>query len=328
MSRNSPKGVILTEGGEGVGWGHINRCQAISLALRESNVDAEFLVDFKGELPDEPFFKVSEWFQMDIKDYDFIIIDSYLADERYYRKLSENNKVIAAIDDNHRIEYPQGIIINGLIGGIEADYSLQKMNYLVGEKFIPLRNPFWTNLKKSINNQINNVLITFGGADPHGLTLKTLEILRKKNCAKHVVIGPSFQNKDILQKKYNENTFYYNSLSAQEMKELMYKSDISISAAGQTTYELAATGTPSIFIGVADNQKTNIKNWVKSGFVRRNIWFNEHNLQEQIIHDFDELQDKSVREILSSLGQQLVDGGGATRISEYILNSIKNKEET
>ena len=43
--------------------------------------------------------------------------------------------------------------------------------------------------------------------------------------------------------------------------------DLAISASGQTLYELACIGVPTIAIGIIDNQKNNIKNWINQGFI-------------------------------------------------------------
>ena len=43
--------------------------------------------------------------------------------------------------------------------------------------------------------------------------------------------------------------------------------DLAVSAAGQTLYELAQMGVPTIAIQVADNQKDNIEGWLKAGFI-------------------------------------------------------------
>lgn len=50
------------------------------------------------------------------------------------------------------------------------------------------------------------------------------------------------------------------------MLSLMLKCDIAVTAAGQTTYELARIGLPTIAIGVVENQKFNIDGWLEIGF--------------------------------------------------------------
>lgn len=64
----------------------------------------------------------------------------------------------------------------------------------------------------------------------------------------------------------NRNIRFFYSLDAEHMKTLMLESDVAISAGGQTLYELASVGLPTIAIQVVDNQSEDI-----SGFLKRNI---------------------------------------------------------
>lgn len=68
-----------------------------------------------------------------------------------------------------------------------------------------------------------------------------------------MVIGPVFRNvKEIEFLVRNQtNVFLHHS---PDIKKLVEKCDISISAAGITTYELAACGVPTLLVIAADNQ--------------------------------------------------------------------------
>lgn len=47
---------------------------------------------------------------------DIIVIDSYLAGKGLYTEIRQRVKVAAYLDDFNRLEYPEGIIINGTVG--------------------------------------------------------------------------------------------------------------------------------------------------------------------------------------------------------------------
>jgi len=49
------------------------------------------------------------------------------------------------------------------------------------------------------------------------------------------------------------------------MKRVMAASDMAISAAGQTLYELARIGVPTIATAVVKNQLNNVQGWEKWG---------------------------------------------------------------
>ena len=72
------------------------------------------------------------------------------------------------------------------------------------------------------------------------------------------------------------------------MLNLMLKSDICISGGGQTTYELARVGVPTIGICLAENQKNNLMGWKSLGFIENLCWDNEdESLIEEIYNSFN-----------------------------------------
>ena len=147
------------------------------------------------------------------------------------------------IDDYNRIDYPKGIVVNPSICGDKLDY-LRKSDtiYLLGKDYIILRKEFWNVPEKKISKKIKNVLITFGGMNNYDLANKIGDYLKEKFNIKIYIVNVK-----------------NNKLTAKEMLNLMLESDVCISGGGQTTYELARVGVPTIGICLAENQK--FKTW-------------------------------------------------------------------
>jgi RimJ/RimL family protein N-acetyltransferase len=61
------------------------------------------------------------------------------------------------------------------------------------------------------------------------------------------------------------------------MAELMTASDIAVSAAGQTLFELARCGVPTIAVGVAENQRHNLEGFTDAGVCYNAGWWGEGN---------------------------------------------------
>ena len=102
------------------------------------------------------------------------------------------------------------------------------------------------------NKQAKNLLITFGGTDHKNYTLQTLETIVPL-CEEHritirVVTGPGYIYKEALNEYFKEIEykgikFEYNT---NIISSIMEKSDIAISSAGRTVYELAYMRIPAV----------------------------------------------------------------------------------
>ena len=152
-------------------------------------------------------------------------------------------------------------------------------------------------------------MITFGAQDFKNLTNKVLSHLLKESPQfnYHVVTGSNNA-----EKIEQGNIYYYNLLNAAGMLNLMINCDLAVTAAGQTTYELARVGIPTVAIGVAKNQKYNIAGWLTSNFVTDMIWFDDEKLFDKIINQIHKLKNKDT--------VSLVDGQGSRRVVNYAIN--------
>jgi UDP-2,4-diacetamido-2,4,6-trideoxy-beta-L-altropyranose hydrolase len=326
------KVFIITEGSRDIGFGHITRCTSLYQAFEEKSISPVFIIrgdetvrDFLRDIS----YKIFNWIEeVDnlfdfIKNADVAIIDSYLADYEFYKKISNLIKLPVYIDDNRRIDYPRGIVINGTIYAEEMDYPVKKdVTYLLGSKYIPIRKEFWYIPEKKINENINSILITFGGDDARNITPKVLTLLTKGylSLTKNVIIGKGFKNVEEIKSASDGNTNLLYYPQAEGMKNIMLESDIAISASGQTLYELAGVGVPAIAVAVADNQMNNVKGWQKAGFIEyAGLWENK-DILENIKNNLNILEDRRMRERISKIGKIFVDGKGARRIVEEILN--------
>jgi len=63
-------------------------------------------------------------------------------------------KLAVYIDDNKRLDYPKGVVVNGSIHAKELNYSKKNgVKYLLGPKYIPLRKDFWEVPEKEIKEK-------------------------------------------------------------------------------------------------------------------------------------------------------------------------------
>lgn len=322
------KVIILTEGGNKLGLGHIVRCLALCDALKREDVSVKFIVlpdpsteKLLKNIPHKSFDWIKDKNKLlaQLNRVDVVIIDSTIAPKEIYDEVGKSVRIPVFFDDYHRISYPKGILINRAPGTKINDYPKNGSLYLLGENFLPLPNAFWNAEKKVIKEDIGNILITFGGSDPKQMTEKVLDLINKAypNISKTVIVGSANNFK-----KYNFKNNIINFIFAPDsakMKQLMQESDLAISACGQTLYELARMGVPTIGIKVAENQIDNISSLTKLGFLEYAGDYKSPGTMKNVVRISEILADKNPRAKRSKKGQKIIDGFGAIRIASYLI---------
>ena len=145
--------AFFTEAGHSRGMGHLIRSFVISEKLKSLGVETFFFLDsnifFNGKFKEITYF---DWGKFDISNnYDIIFIDSYEADIGVYQQISNACKVAVYVDDFKRLDYPKGVILNFAPDAGELFYKdkEERLHYLLGLKYLPLRDGF-VNASKSI----------------------------------------------------------------------------------------------------------------------------------------------------------------------------------
>lgn len=328
------KVFILTEGGRNIGFGHITRCSAIYDAFKEKGITPQILVNadngIKGVLADRKY-KLFDWLNKInrlaafIKGADIVIIDSYLAGAGTYKTISKMVKSAVYIDDNNRIVYPEGVIVNGAIYAGGLKYPKRKgVSYLLGTGYMPLGKEFWSVPNKPIRKKINTIIVTFGGGDLKNMMPKVLKLLahRYPEQVKRFIIGRGFKNIEHIEraKDCKAKLIYYPD--TRKMKNVMLKSDIAISAGGQTLYELARIGVPTVAVAIARNQLNNVKRWEAAGFIEYAGYYTDRGILSAIGDRIARLLPYATRLTKSKNGKDLIDGHGAGRLCAAILRKL------
>lgn len=332
--------IILTEGGRKVGFGHIARCTALYDVFRKYGATALLLIrgdkSVKGLLKGRKS-KVFDWLEGRdklsglLKGADIVIIDSYLADRDLYVKISKIAKAAVYMDDNKRLRYPGGIVVNSSIYAGKLKYPGYKgVAYLLGAEYLPLRKEFWYSAKKKTRKKVENIMVTFGGNDLRGMTKNVLKLLTLyyPTVKKTVIIGAGFKNKGKIRKAGDGNTLFVYNPDTAKIKAVMMNSDLAISAGGQTLYELARIGVPTVAVAIAENQFNNINGWIKSGFIEYAGWHCDKNILINIKRSIDKLLSYRTRVSKSRIGRRAVDGGGADRICSNVINYMSMQQIT
>ena len=136
---------------------------------------------------------------------------------------------------------------------------------LLGSEYALLRPEFseWRvfSLRRRAKLKFKRLLVTMGGMDPDNFTGQVLEVLKQCNLPKDlgitIILGSSSPHLNEIKKLSREMPWLTQvKIDVTNMAEIMSNSDLSIGAAGTTTWERCCVGLPCIQLVIADNQIT------------------------------------------------------------------------
>jgi UDP-2,4-diacetamido-2,4,6-trideoxy-beta-L-altropyranose hydrolase len=332
------KALIVTEGSPSKGMGHIARCSALASALHDQGVSVDWCIDSKNRVQLQPH--TGKAYYLDWNEHpnrlrdvlvgkDIVVVDSYNAKSSIYEMVAAMVRVPVFFDDYQRLVYPpQSVILNAGLNALKMPYSgAIRRKALLGPQYTMLRKPFWQAKKIRVNKIIKNVLVTFGGADATGTTLKAIRIIRDSCSQWHItaVIGLYFKDPHRFKQLVSNTCRLYFSPSAIKMKWLMERTDIAITASGQTLYELASIGVPTIASSVADNQRSSLIQWRSAGIILSagNIlskWWPVHMLKA-----IDAIKSQAQRQAMHNAGLRLINPHGASAIAKHLKDLCLHK---
>lgn len=326
--------VFFTEGSNRFGWGHIMRCFALAKAFAKKEFEVSFVVDGDGEatkIIQDFSVLTGNWktetsfIEKTLFHESIAIIDSYHATVETYQFIKSKARAIAFLDDYNRLDYPDGILINGTIGAEKIAYPAKpNKRMLVGSKFVILRPEFTFPLPvRTFPEKIQTLLLMFGGTDPLHLTQKILPLITKRypRAKKHVIVGTENYQKLSFHTGLDNYTLLHSHIEATLMRTLMLQSDLALSAAGQTINELAVCGLPSILFKTAENQRYNLEGWKEKGFIPSFIDATASWETSELTQLLDQMDAASERKDRSKKGLTAIDTKGSARIASRILGA-------
>ncbi len=255
--------IILTEGSNEIGLGHIYRCLAVREEAESRKISVKMIVAETNSLrlfEKDSLVSYIDWKRPELLAHllnenkpDIILVDSYLADREIYRQLGETNAKLLIIDDVNNFRYTKGTIINPAFNARDTDYPYNnsEFDFWLGSNYTILRKSFRRDHNRKIDNEIKRIFIMIGGSDVLNLSSEVVRMaLVFFEHAQIVLVNASVED---------ERVECLSDLSEKQIYAEMIKADIAIVAAGQTVFEMIATRLPFITIKVAENQSNNIE---------------------------------------------------------------------
>lgn len=340
--------IIRTDASINIGTGHLMRCLTLADELKQRGADISFicreepgnLIDFiesKGykvyHLP--PGIDIQKDSRLCVdhlkerKDINWLIVDHYELGAEWESFCRNFTNRIMVIDDLANRQHDCDLLLDQNLSFNEERYKgllPDRCIQLLGPEYVLLR-PQFRRVRESSrtrNGKVKRILVFMGGADHNNLTCKVLQALRILNCSEliiDVVIGASNLHRDEIEKLSSRIPNTSCHFNVNNMAELMEHADLSIGAAGTTSWERCCLGLPSLTIIIADNQKDIACSLDKEGCCINLGWY-EETKAEDIRNCIEDLLRNSERLIsMSKKNLNLVDGLGSERVSEVLFDA-------
>jgi spore coat polysaccharide biosynthesis predicted glycosyltransferase SpsG len=219
--------------------------------------------------------------------------------------------------------YPVGLVLNQ---NAHADASRYRApadaRLLLGLRYVLLRREFRSVTERTSRPDARHVLVTFGGGDPTGMTLRTLRAvgelpgLLREDLQVRALVGAANPDADVIASGARDARGVLISVehAVEDMVGVMAWADLAITSGGSTVWELARTGCPALVVATVPAE------------IALTDGLDQVDLFDRLGHETEldagrlataiarRLTDAEWREQMSRRGQELVDGLGAGRV--------------
>jgi CMP-N-acetylneuraminic acid synthetase len=338
-----PRILFRADGGRRLGMGHVYRSLAIADALRQaSQADAAFLMSgehsegiatvSRAGYPVRVASDSSLQAQLEhIRDFApaILINDLPTLDDAYLRALSHLGcttvNLVDTLDDLEVTEHYKQVIVSVM----NADRETPE-GFYGGPEFAILRSHF-QGRPKELREAPRLLLLSFGGSDPQGLTLRAARALADLPEAIEIVAvtGPAFADRQRLEAlvlTLPRALGQVHAVPGGHIADLMQQADVVVCSGGMSVYEIAALGTPGIVLGQNAREDERMRAFARNGTVEYlglGSEVSDATLRQAVLAL---LQDTERRRAMSGRGRALVDGLGATRTAELVLENERRRE--
>jgi UDP-2,4-diacetamido-2,4,6-trideoxy-beta-L-altropyranose hydrolase len=263
---------------------------------------------------------------------DWLVVDHYSLDERWECILESAVNHIMVIDDLANRSHYCGLLLDQNLGRVASDYDgLIPVDCwrLIGPSFALLRPEFSSlreqSLKRRTNPELKRILISFGGVDRTNVTGQVLEALGTSalpgSTELDIIMGAAAPYLDEVRQQADQLPFKATvSLNVKDMAARMWQADLSIGAAGSTSWERCCMGLPSVTVMLAENQRSIAEALFK---YRACLLVDTSGVTEELLRLIKlYASDAELRLLLTRNAAQVCDGEGAKRIASYFKRKI------
>jgi spore coat polysaccharide biosynthesis protein SpsF len=345
--------LIRCDGSPEIGLGHITRCLALADELRDvHNCHIAFamrtgplgigMVKEKGYQvitfrETDQTFNYGKWLNEGVGEVNAraLVLDVRDGLSRtVVDELRDKGVLIVTIDDPEDKRLSADLAFYPPVPQVKRiDWTGFTGKLYIGWEWVVLRKEFSHAPRPRLHApcpKIPRILVTMGGSDPQGMTIKavkTLEML-DEDFEVVVVLGAGFQHKEELGKLLSNCNHQYDVReNVQSMAELMAQSDLAVASFGVTAYELAAMGVPAIYLCLTEDHAESASAFVKEGMTISLGVFTCVNTEMIARRISNVINNKSLLSKLADKARKYIDGQGVTRISRLMVERFETGDE-
>ena len=346
--------AIRVDSGNIIGFGHAMRCLTIANQMKKHNYNVSIISSKEKNNLDQLFIKngykiyhvnnkkidlrkIHEKYDLEQtkkilkninKKIDLLLVDHYSLGFNWEKSLRRLVEKIVVIDDLNNRKHDCDLIVDqGLHHNMKKAYRHLVTNnckILLGPKYAILR-PEFHQIREKLPNQnkkIERIIISFGGSDPNGDTIKALDgIMKIKNREFRidVIVGKSnLKYKKIMRmcEKMIKTRCFYN---VKKIASVMSKCDLAIGSGGSTTWERCCLGIPSI-VCIASQDQNEATNILYSKKCIINLGQSKKIMPSDFANAIENMTYEKRRKMRGEC-LKLVDGNGTKRIIQKILST-------
>ena len=309
---------LHADGGRSVGLGHLGRCAALAQAFRSLGAEPVFL-DAPAEC--RPWL-AAKGFRSQASGStrrDVIVADSYRLTPARLRKLRGLATTFVVVDDFGAHAGPCDWILNGHLYAAGLRFKAKGgPGLLLGPKFLPLRREYWTGPRpRKTASRVKNLLLTLGGMRDGGRLDEAIAAARAAlpGARLHAVVSP------LADAPKARGVILHRAPAS--LRPLLETCDAVVCAGGQTLYEAAFAGAPSVGVELGPDQAANLESMEAAGAAIRlgkpgSGWTSR---LARTLRALD--RDPARRARMSASGQAAVDGRGALRVARVLLGDAR-----
>jgi spore coat polysaccharide biosynthesis predicted glycosyltransferase SpsG len=248
---------------------------------------------------------------------DCLVINMLRSSPEYLETLRPLVKLLVTMDDDGPAATLADLCINPL-------YPIP--GALASPAFIPLKPEFqeFNRHPRTWRAQAQNILVTLGGADTYGFTPRVVRALAPipAGILVKVILGSAFRHEAEMNAALEDlaGRPWVVERNVAEMGRYMAEADLAICSGGLTLFEMACVGTPAIVVCGEPFEVATASRLSSSGF-GVNLGFGADCTEAAIYGAVMGLiSDGARRAAIGQRGRELVDGWGARRSIEAILD--------